>query len=189
MKIYYRILIFLAVLVINVGCSAQLSFEELTKDTPSVLNLQSYSSSKMEYSISLPNRFELAEKDQINTGFELFFDTLIEFEKGTNILSVFKYNSAEKTLGEAWKKLTSNRQLIEDFRIYSEGLTDFLSIPSYYEHSACTISKKNTETISFLFRGKASTFYLVSLQVITEKGYPDNIKELLSCAKSIKTLP
>jgi hypothetical protein len=192
MKVYYRILFCLSVALLTTGCSGQLSFDELTKDIPANMNTRTYSRVKMDYSISMPKRFELLDKDYFDTlSIELFADTTIIYEEGTNILSILKYNPSmpETNIEEAWKKLLSNRQLIEDFRIYSEGLTDFLSVPAYYEHSACTISKKNTESISFLFRGEASTFYLMSLQVITEEGYPDNMKELLSCAKSIKILP
>ena len=180
----------LAIVLFTVGCSAHLSFDELTKDVPANLNTRTYSSSKMNYSISIPKTLELVEKEYNDTtGYDLYIDTLMEFEKGASMLSVYKYHSAETVLEKEWNKLTSNRQLIEDFRIYSEGVTDFLSVPAYYEHSACTISKKNTETISFLFRGDASIFYLMSLQVITEEGYPDNMQKLLYCAKTIKILP
>lgn len=192
MRVYYRILSCLTVLLLAVGCSAQLPFDELTKDIPTNLNTSTYSSGKMNYSISVLKRFELLDKNYNDTlGIEVFADTAILFEAGTNILSILKYNSSrtESTLEEAWKKLLSNRQLMKDFRIYSEGLTDFLSTPSYYEHSACTISNKNIESISFLFRGNSSDFYVISISVNTEKGYPDNMKELLYSARSIKIVP
>lgn len=192
MKVYYRILSCLAVILLTVGCSAQLSFDELTKDVSSNLNVRTYSSAKMNYSISVLKRFELMDKDYYDTlGIELFVDTSMVFEEGASMFSVLKYNSTdtETTLEKAWDKLMSNRMMIEDFRIYSKGLTNFLSVPAYYEHSACTISKKNTESISFLFRGEDSIFFGISLQVITEEGYPDNMKELLFCAKSMKILP
>lgn len=44
------------------------------------------------------------------------------------------------------------------------------------------------ESISFLFRGEDATFYLMSLEAITEESYPDNMQELLYCAKTIKIL-
>lgn len=192
MKVYYRILFCLSVILLTVGCSAQLSFDELTKDIPTDVKVKTYSRAKMNYNISIPKKFELMDKDYYDTlSIELFVDTSMIFEEGASILSVFKYNATdtETTLKGAWNKLMSNRPLIEDFRIYSEGLTNFLSVPAYYEHSAYTISEKNTESISFLFRGDSSSFVGISIQIITEKGYPDNMKELLYCAKSIKILP
>lgn len=192
MKVYYRILFCLSVILLTIGCSAQLSFDELTKDIPTDVKVKTYSRAKMNYNISIPKKFELMDKDYYDTlSIELFVDTSMIFEEGASILSVFKYNATdtETTLEGAWNKLMSNRPLIEDFRIYSEGLTNFLSVPAYYEHSACTISEKNTESINFLFRGDSSSFVGISLQVITEEGYPDNMKELLYCAKSIKILP
>lgn len=190
MKTYIRILTSLVIVLLTIGCSAQLSFDELTKDVPSDLDVHKYSSTKMNYSISLLKYLELAEKDYNNDtlGFEVFVDTSVVFEEGTSTLSVLKYNSTDTTLNGAWNKLMSNRPF-ENFRIYSEGTTDYLSRPAYYEHSAYTISEKNTETINFFFRGDSSDFYLMNLQVITEEGYPDNMKELLFCAKSLKILP
>lgn len=188
MKTHNKILSCLAIALITAGCSAQMSFEELTKDELSELDVRTFSSSKMNYSISLLKSFDLIDKDYSDTlKVEMFVDTTAVFEEGTRTLTVIEFNSSETTLEGAWRTFVANRILIEDFRIYSEGSTDYLSRPSYYEHSACTISKKNTETISFLFHGEDSSFYLVSLQVITEGGYPDNMKELLYCAKSMKT--
>jgi hypothetical protein len=184
----FNILSCLTIVLFTVGCSAQQSFDELTKDIPANLKVRRYSSAKMNYNISMPKRFELLDRDYYDTlSIELFADTTILYEEGTNILSILKYNSSmpETTIEEAWKKLLTNRQLIEDFRIFSEGVTDFLSVPAYYEHSACTISEKNTESISFLFRGNSSDFYVISISVNTEEGYPTNMRELLYCAKSI----
>ena len=186
MKIYYRILFCLSVVFLTTGCSGQLSFDELTKDIPTNIDTRTYSSDSMNYSISVPKRFELMDKDYLDTfDIELFIDTSVVFEEGVSMFSVVKYSSTETELKKAWDKLMSNRVMIEDFRIYSEGVTNFLSMPAYYEHSACTISKKNTESISFLFRGDSSSYYGISLQVITEEGYPDNMKELLYCAKTL----
>lgn len=190
MKIYYKILSCLAIVSFTVGCSAQLSFDELTKDELTDLDVHTYSSKKMNYSISLFRSLDLIDKDYSDTlKVEMFVDTAMVFEEGASTFTVIEFSFSETILEEAWKKLISKRSLIEDFRIYSEGSTDYLSRPSYYEHSACTISKKNTETINLFFRSDSSSFYLITLQVNTEKGYPDNIKKLLYCAKSIKILP
>jgi len=190
MKAYYRIIIYLSLVLFTTGCSGQLSFDELTKDIPTNLNAHTYSSANMDYSISVLKNFELVDKDYYDTlGIELFIDTSMVFEEGASMLLVLKYNSTDTLLEKAWDKLMSNRVIIEDFRIYKEGLTNFLSIPAYYEHSACTISNKNTESISFFFRGDSSSFFGISLQVITEEGYPDNMKKLLYCAKSMKLYP
>lgn len=189
MKAYYRIVFYLSLVLFATGCSGQLSFDELTKDIPANLNAHMYSSTNMNYSISVLKRFELVDKDSYDTlDIELFIDTSMVFEEGASMFSVLKYNSTDTVLETAWDKLMSNRVMIEDFKIYSKGLTDFLSIPAYYEHSSCTISNKNTESISFLFRGDSSSFFGISLQVITEENYPDNMKELLFCAKSMKLL-
>lgn len=177
------------IIMLSLGCSKQLPFEKLILNEPVGLDLKKYSSIKMDYDISLLEQFRIAEKEYNDTiGFELFLDTTFSFEKGTNMISITKFYSEDTKLDKVWNKLTSNRMSIENFRIYSKGLTNYLSRPAYFEHSACTISKKNTESISFLFRGDSTDFYAISIQVIKEVGYPKNMRELLFCAKSIKIL-
>lgn len=190
MKAYYRVINCVAIVLLTVGCSAQLSFDELTKNVPPDLNTHIHTSTEMQYSISILEQLELLEKDYNSDTleFELFVDNSTGLEEGASTLSILKYNSSDTTLSGAWNILMISRPF-ENFRIYSTGLTDFLSEHAFYEHSAYTIGKKNTETINFFFRSISSTFYLVNLQVTTEKGYPENMKELLSCAKSLKILP
>ena len=191
MKASDIVLYFFSIILLVTGCSKQMSFIELTKGIPTDCYTRSYSRKTMKYSISVPKRFELRDKDYNDeSSFELFLDTSGAFYEGVSMLSVIKYDvkDVNTSLDIAWQNLMSNRVMIEDFRIYSEGLTNFLSMPAYYEHSACTISQKDTESISFLFRGDSSSFFGISLQVITEDGYPDNMQELLYCAKSFQLL-
>jgi hypothetical protein len=190
MRIYNRILFCLFVELLTSGCSGHLSFNELIKDIHTNLNKQTYLSAKMNYSIYLFDQFIFVDQEYDDTlSFELFVDTSMVYEEGASMISILKYKSKETKIDKEWKKLSSKRHLIEDFRIYSEGLTDYLPYSAYYEHSASTISKKNTETISFLFRGENSMFYIMSLEATTDEGYPDNMRELLYCAKTIKILP
>jgi hypothetical protein len=167
-----------------------MSFDELTKNIPSSINTHTYSSAKMSYNISLLDRFKFIDQEYNDTlSFELFVDTSMVYEQGASVISILKYKSTETSLDQEWKKLSSKRQLIQDFKIYSKGLTDYLPESSYYEHSGYTINNKNAETISFLFHGEDATFYLISLEVIKEEDYPDNMRELLYCVKTIKILP
>ena len=185
MKIFYRISFCLSVVFLTTGCSGQLSFDELTKDIPTNIDTRAYSSDSMNYSIFQLRLMDLIDKDYSDTlNVEMFVDTSMVFEEGTNILTVIEFSSSETKLEEAWKKFISNRLLIEDFRIYSEGITDFLSMPAYYEHSVCTISKKNIETINFLFRSDSLSLYFLSIQVPTDKDYPKNMEKLLYSAKT-----
>lgn len=187
---HYRILSYLIIVFVAIGCSPQLSFDELTKDLPSKLGTRSYSSTKMGYSISLLDQFVLRDNNYNDTlKLELFIDTSMVFEEGASTLTIIKFNSTETTLEKSWRKFISDRMLIEDFQVYSEGLTDYLLEPAYYEHSAYTMSKKNTESINFLIRGDSSSFYFMNLEVIMEDDYPNNLKELLSCVKTVKLLP
>lgn len=186
---YNSVLSILLIAILTIGCSKQLSFDELITYKPSKFKTKLHLSERMQYSISLLDCLALVEKEYSDTtGYELFVDTSISFEKGTSILSIMKFNSTATTLEEAWNKLMTNRVRIKDFQIFSQGLTNYLSKPSYYEHSTCTMNNSKTESISFLFKSDSS-FYLLSIQANREKGYPDNLKELLFSTKSIKILP
>lgn len=172
-----------------IGCSKQLSFNELIINEPSDLNLKAYSSAKMKYRMSLLDKLTLVETDYYGDTLasELFIDTSLVFDEDVSLLSISRYNSNNTELQKEWKKLISNRKVYENFSIFSEGITDYLNKTSYYEHSAYFIGrKKKKESIIFLFRGNSSDFYLISIDVNAEEGYPDNLKELLFCVKSIK---
>jgi len=187
---HFQILNWFIPVILVVGCSSRPPFDELAGNDSSALNVYTHSSTEMNYSISLPTRFKFADKEYNDSmNFELFVDTSMQIEMGASMLSVLEYNSRDTIIEEAWNNLLSNRVMFENFRIYSEGVTDYLPRPAYYEHSACTINEKNRESISFLFRGDSSNFYLANLQVNTGKGYSDNMKELLYSAKSIKIVP
>ncbi|MCF8414617.1 MAG: hypothetical protein K9G40_00130 [Crocinitomicaceae bacterium] len=183
-------LICLCIVLFTLSCSKKLNFDELTTENLTGIPLWNYRSSQLNYSISLTENLKLVENDYSDTsGFELFIDTTREFEKGTNILSVVQFYSQETKLEETWKSLKSKRLPIESFKIISEGLTNYLGKPAYYEHSTSFLSNNETESISFLFHGDSSKFYLLSVQTVIDEGYPDNLKKLLYCAKSIKMLP
>lgn len=184
---HFRIYNWFIPVIFVVGCSSRPPFDELAGDNSTALNLYTHSSTEMNYSISLPTRFKFADKEYNDAmNFELFVDTSMQIELGASMLSVLEYNSKDTIIEEAWNNLLSNRVMFENFRIYSEGLTDYLSRQAYYEHSACTMNNKNREAVSFLFEGDASNFYLVNLQVNTGEAYSDTMSELLHSAKSIE---
>ncbi len=187
MNYYYKIFSAASILFILTACSGKPTFEELTSDIPTNIQTRIHSSSNMNYQISLSKELKLTEKDYKDTlSIELFLDSTIDFMKGTNIISVVRYQSKEKTLEEAWKKLVSKREKMQDFKIHSEGKTNFLSSPAYYEHASYPVSKKDRESICFLIKGKSSDFYAVSLETSKENNYPDNMKRLLACAKTLR---
>ncbi len=188
MKIYFKNLIYLTIALLFFGCTNHLTFNELTKKYNSKFDKFLYSSAEMNYSISILKQLELVERDYNNDTlkFELFVDSSMVFEEGAKTILILKYNPKDTNLNlvDAWSRLTHKRRF-ENFRIYSKGLTNLLTIPAYYEHSAYSMSNKNTESINLFFRGKSSDFYVLNLQVITEDDYPVNIRELLSSAKTI----
>ncbi len=187
---YYKILSAASILFFLAACSNKPTYDELTSDLPANTNVRTYSSSILKYVISLPKELKLIEKEYEDAfSLEVFVDSTIPFEEGSNLLSIAKYPSQEKTLKGAWKNLVSKRGKMKDFEIHSEGMTHFLSVPAYYEHCSYPISEKMTESISFLIKGKSSDVYTVSIQVNPDKKYPDNIKCLLSCVKTLKILP
>ena len=93
------------------------------------------------------------------------------------------------TLEKTWKRLTSKLPMIENYRMYSKGLTDFLSLPAYYEHGGYTIGGKDYESICFLFRGEASNYIGINLEGLKDEDHVVHMKELLYCAKTIKRMP
>jgi hypothetical protein len=189
MNFYFKILSAASILCFLAACSGQPTFEELTSDLPANTNSQTYSSSQMNYRISLTKELQLREKDYRDTvSIEVFMDSTIDFMKGTNILSVVRYASKEKNLEDAWKELVSKRPKMQGFNSHSEGKTNFLSSPAYYEHASYPVSKKDRETICFLIKGKTADFYAVSIETSNE-NYPNNMKRLLACVKTFRFLP
>jgi hypothetical protein len=172
-----------------VSCTdQQLSFDELTHTLPTKQTVYYYHSDKLQYSISLPNELKISEADHTDsTGFELFLNSNSRnyFKEGSTMISVLKLQSTENKLENAWKKLTQQQKRLEDYRIYSDGQTNFMSQKAYYVHSACTISQRNNEQITFILPGDSSTYYLLSLSSITEEGQQEQMKKLLYCAKSM----
>lgn len=189
-KYYFKILTILTIFFVIAGCSNHLTYDELISVLPSTRSNSKFSRPTMKYDISLPKELKLVEEDNYNDTlwFEIYVDSTIAYEKGSNTISIMRFLSEEKTTKAAWKKLMSKRMMIENFKIHSEGKTNFLNYPSYYEHASCTISKQNTESISFLVQGKTSDFYLISVQTITEGDYPTNIKKLLSGVRTFNIL-
>ena len=171
------------------GCTKQLTFDDLISDLPKTSNTQSFSNSEMNYSFSLPEEFELAEKEYSDTlWFELFLDKTISFERGSNMISIVRILSKEKTTKDVWQNLFEKKLSTENYTSHSKGETSFLEYPSYYAHFSNTISDQNRETVIFIVRGKSSDFYLINIETGTEKTYPDNITKLLSCIRTFHIL-
>ncbi|MEN9699534.1 MAG: hypothetical protein RLZZ301_732 [Bacteroidota bacterium] len=175
-----------------VSCnSKQLSFDELTRALPSKPAVYLYKSDKLKYSIFLPNELKISETEYTDsTGFELFLNSNSRnyFKEGSTMVSVLKVHWPESKVEKAWKKLSQQQKKLEDYRVYSEGLTNFMSQPAHYVHSACTISEKNNEQITFMVPGDSSMYYLLSLSSIAEEGNQDQMKKLLYCAKTLKLI-
>ena len=192
MKYLIGIIFFSSVILIATGCKRQPSFNELTKDISANFNVRSYTSTTLNYSISVPKRFGSPEKDNGDTlSMESFIDTTKLISEGVSKLVVFKYHFTGKktTLEKTWKRLTSKLPRIENYRMYSEGITDFLSLPAYYEHGGYTIGGKDYESICFLFRGEASNYIGISLEGLKDEDHVVHMKELLYSAKTIKLMP
>lgn len=188
----YLIGIFVFVVVLFTGCTRQVSFDELTKNIPTDLPVRSYSSATLNYSMSVPKRFGLPEKDNGDTlSMESFMDTTKLISQGVSKLVVIRYHFTGKkmTLEKTWDRLMSKQPKIENYRMYSDGTTDFLSLPAHYGHAVYTIGGKDYESIGFLFRGEASNYVGIGLEVLKDEDHVVHMKELLYCAKSIKLLP
>ena len=184
-----KILIFVCILPLLLSCkSKHLSFNQLTQHLTAPSAVYFYKSDKLNYHICIPNDLEMADAEYVDsTGSEVFLNSNPKkiFKPGNYMISILKLHSKEKTEEKAWKKYTQNLKKIEHFRIYSEGLTNFLYRKSYYIHYAFTISKKNNEAISFILKDKSNTYYVISLSSITEEGEQDQMKKLLYCARSM----
>ena len=182
-----RIQIYFALLFFGFSCTKRLSFEELIEYESPDTNFNLHSSSEMNYAILLPDELKLTEKSCMDTlCMEMFMDTSIPFEKGTNTLSILKFNSKNRNLEQAWNELRFERDCLEGFSIYSKGYTNVLTdVSAYYEHSGHVINEISFETVCFLFHDGVSSLYFISAQVNVEKNYPDNLKELIFFTKSI----
>ncbi len=186
MNFRIKIIAVIVTSLVVVGCSHQLTFKELTKDLPNP-KTRNYSSEKMNYTFDcLENIVHKETVDDSAYQEELFLDTTHSFMDGTSIMGVIKYSSNETSLIQVWNGIVSNRPPDKSIKIYATGNTQFLSRPAYYEHSGQVISDKKRESINFIMHGDSSNFYVVSLGVNREEGYPENMKELLYCAKSLK---
>ncbi|MBL7888441.1 MAG: hypothetical protein JNL24_02750 [Bacteroidia bacterium] len=189
MNFYNKILSATIILFVMTGCSKQLSYDELVSELPTISNSQIITNSTMKYDISLPKELKLAEKQYNDTlWFEFFLDKTIPFEEGTNIVSVLRILSKEKTPKDVWQKLLEKKLMNENYSTHSKGESSFLNYPSYYAHCSKTISNKNRETIIFIVRGNSSDYYMINLETGTEKNYPNNMKQLLSCVKTFNIL-
>ena len=169
------------------ACSLQLSFEELVSDLPEDLEVSTFKSDSMGYSISLTKKFELVETEYDNdTRYELIVDTTRNFDSGTSMISIYSYPSNESDLNKAWANLISERKLDKNFKVHSDGRTSFLNFPSFYQHSSSTVGINEVESVSFLYRGTPTLLYLATVQVVTADNYPENLKELLYLVQSLK---
>src|SRR5690606_37100756 len=144
-----------------------------------------YSSSKMNYSISLLKSLTLIDKNYDDSmQVELFMDTTYNFDNQLNWLTIFEFTSTETTLEGAWNQFMLDRIPYGGFQVLSERKTEYLSQPALYEHSTYILSGNTDESINFLLQGNNSKYYLVNIQVDKEVNYPKNMRELLYCAKS-----
>lgn len=177
------------ILCLITGCTKELTFDELISDLPKASNTKSFSNSEMNYSFSLPEEFEPVEKEYSDTlWFELFLDKTIPYERGSNMISIVRILSKEKTPKDVWQNLFEKKLSTENYTLHSKGETNFLEYPSYYAHYSNTISDQNRETVIFIVRGKSSDFYVINIETGTEKTYPDNMKKLLSHLRTFHIL-
>jgi hypothetical protein len=186
---YYKILSVIIFLFLLTGCSKQLSYDELISDLPTIGKTHRFTNSTMKYDISLPKELKLAEKQYDDTlWYEFFLDKTIPFEEGTNMVSVLRILSKEKTPKDVWHKLLEEKLINENYSTLSKGESSFLNYPSYYVHCSNTVSNKQRETIIFIVRGNSSDFYMINLETGTDENYPDKMKQLLSCVNTFNIL-
>lgn len=134
------------------GCSKQLNYDELISDLPASTNTRDFKRSTMKYEVSLPKELKFLEKQYDDTlWFELFVDSTIPIEHGSNLISVMRYQSDEKTPKDVYQKLYADKLVSNHYAIRSKGETKFLKYPSYYIHCSTIISNQNRETILFCF--------------------------------------
>lgn len=187
----FKILFYTCLVLVTSGCTHQIAFNELTKDIPADYKVRMYVSKQLNYSISVPKRFGFPENQIGDTlSMEMFRDTTKLISEGVSKLVVAKYHfkGIETKLKNVWNRLNSKRPILENYRMYSEGTTSFFSFPAYYEHAVYTIGGKKYESICILFRGETSRYFAINLEVIRDKYYEVNMKELLYCTKTIKIL-
>ena len=184
-RVIMSVFIIVSLFVVG-GCSKQLSFDELIDADMNDLSLYTHSSNSMNYEISILSKFELSDSGFYDTiKFEVFIDTSYQYEDGTSILSILEFKSIDTSLTVAWENIMRDRELVEGFKVYSEGITDVLTEKSYYEYSSHIISYDKTESVSFLMKKDSGLYFLLSIHVNTENNFPREMKELLFCAKSL----
>lgn len=164
-----------------------MSFEELTDNELIKLNVKEYSSVELNYRMVLLKDLKLVNSQSNDTlAIDSFNDFSNLFDDNFNSMSVTRYTSNSDNLIEEWDKLLSDRVDIGNDIIYSEGYTDYLEVDSYYKYSSYELDDIKTEAIYFLLQGEVNVFYLLRLSAHGQENYPDNLKGLLYCAKSIK---
>ncbi|MEN9441760.1 MAG: hypothetical protein RLZ33_1837 [Bacteroidota bacterium] len=187
LKSYFKLLTVSLIALTLLGCKRQLSYKELTSDLPAAKCERTWTSTQMNYNLSLPKQFKRVEKEYNDTiGYELYIDTTSAFEKGTSIISVLKYLSEEKTSKAFYQKNLSNKLQNMNRMFHSKGETTLLNYPAYYAHYSTEISKQPRESIVFIVPGNASDFYMIVIDTGADDNYTDNMKQLLSNVKTFK---
>lgn len=186
-KSYFKLITVSLIALTLLGCKRQLSFKELTSDLPAAKCERMWTSTQMNYDLSLPKEFKRVEKEYNDTmGYELYIDTTSADEKGTSIISVLKYLSDETTSKAFYQKNLSNKLQKMNRVFHSKGETTFLNYPAYYAHYSSEISKQPRESIVFIVRGNESNFYMIVIDTGADDNYTDNMKQLLSNVKRFK---
>lgn len=173
------------------SCQQKQDRIELKENIPNSLKTVTYVDTSLNFSLEISDKFKRFDGESDDTiRIEILKDTTMDNKKGADLFSVLKYNCSKKNVGlsQAWKILSSNRILIQDYFVISKGYSNFLNYPAYYEHASYTISNNKLESISFLFRCDSSLFYGISLNVNARKNYPDNLIKLLYYAKSFESV-
>jgi hypothetical protein len=174
--------------VFIIGCSKQLSFNELNDDEFTEIEVDIYESLQMQYSISILEELKMLESDYFKTeSNELFIDTSSNFNNGMSVLSIRKYESILISLEKEWESLKSDRLFFENFKVISEEKINFIGKQVIYEHTKFTLEGIEREGISFLFKEKGNKYYNIYIQVNKDEYYPNNLKELLFCVRSMRT--
>jgi hypothetical protein len=104
-----------------------------------------------------------------------------------SVLSIRKYESILISLEKEWESLKSDRLFFENFKVISEEKINFIGKQVIYEHTKFTLEGIEREGISFLFKEKGNKYYNIYIQVNKDEYYPNNLKELLFCVRSMRT--
>jgi hypothetical protein len=177
--------------VFIIGCSKQLSFNELNNNKFDEVDFYDFKSLKMDFDIKLLKYLEAENTDCYDNGtlIQTFSDStgcLVDC-KNSGLLNIMKYNSKELVLSKEYERIQADRVDYENFQIISTEEINFIGKQVIYEYVKFTMGDLELEGITFLFKEKGNKYYNVYIQVNKDEYYPNNLKELLFCVKSMRT--